>query len=256
MRTIGFLDGRLGMEVGQYLRRRADLCGIVLHPDATRHYIRPADFDRDTSIWVWPDGLDEARAHEPDCLVSVLFGYRIPEQWRSIASWGAINLHPGFLPANRGRAASAWPLIDGSAAGATLHFMEEEFDSGPMLGRELVPTYPEDTGATVWQRVESAALVLFRNAWPRVQQIEAVVQDNDGASYHSLRDVDNLELSDDDMTILNRMRAKTHDGHGIRLDHCGRSYDVTVSIQLVGPTGPDVGPEDFGPSNDALSEEL
>lgn len=233
MKTIAFLDGRLGMEIGRYLAGRSELSGVLLHPPASRRYVSPADFDGSgVPVWTWPDGYDEAVAARPECLLSVCFGYRIPSSWLSVPAWGAVNLHPGYLPYNRGRAASAWPLIDGSPAGATLHLMTEDFDVGPIIARELVPTYPEDTGDTVALRIESAALVLFRNSWSGIREIEPLPQDDSAATYHSRSDINSIILDPSDLELLDRMRARTYGGGGITFELDGRRYEVAVDIRL------------------------
>jgi methionyl-tRNA formyltransferase len=76
---------------------------------------------------------DHVRAVEPDLIVSFTFPYRIPPEVRAIPRLGAVNLHPTPLPRYRGP--NPWRMIfDGSpAVGATLHWMDDEFDTGHIL---------------------------------------------------------------------------------------------------------------------------
>jgi methionyl-tRNA formyltransferase len=234
MKTVALVDGRLGMEVARYLAARDELSAVVLHPDGKRRHIRPGDV---TSLGVpvskWPEGYEILVSQAPECLLSVYFGFRVPRQWLEVPSWHAVNLHPGYLPDNRGRAATAWPLMDGSPAGATMHVMEEGFDTGAILAREHVPTYPEDTGDSLSQRVEAAALVLFHLRWPTITRLEPLAQEEERARYRSRADIDDVELDETAVDALNKLRAKTYAGGGITFRRDGRRYDVSVTIRPV-----------------------
>ena len=69
----------------------------------------------------------------PDLLVSFTFPYRIPPEVTAIPHYGAVNLHPTPLPAYRGPNPRRM-LFDGATTlGATLHRIEEGFDTGAIL---------------------------------------------------------------------------------------------------------------------------
>lgn len=79
------------------------------------------------------------RALEPDLIVSFSFPYRIPPEICTLARYGAVNLHPSALPAYRGpnplrSIYEGYPLL-----GATLHWTEEEFDTGRILAQQTAP---------------------------------------------------------------------------------------------------------------------
>ena len=68
-------------------------------------------------------------------IVSFSFPYRIPPEICAIPRYGAVNLHPTALPAYRGPNPlrviyEGYPLL-----GATLHWTEEEFDTGRILAQ-------------------------------------------------------------------------------------------------------------------------
>jgi len=79
------------------------------------------------------------RALQPDLIVSFSFPYRIPPEICAIPRYGAVNLHPTALPAYRGPNPmrviyEGYPLL-----GATLHWTEEEFDTGRILAQHTAP---------------------------------------------------------------------------------------------------------------------
>jgi formyl transferase-like protein len=232
-KVVALVDCRLGLEVARYLEGRGELAGLVIHPRSHRNYIDDRDL-RDWTCWVatWPEGLDAAAAAGPDYLLSVQFGFRVTKDWLALPDCTPLNVHPGFLPDNMGRAPTAWPILDGSRAGVTLHVMTEEFDAGPWLAREEVPVYPEDTGDTLAERVEATALCLVKHAWPRIGELEPVEQEP-GGTYHSYKDIMGVTLTDGDLAILDKLRARVYHGRGLRFRRGDHTYEVRVDVSRV-----------------------
>src|SRR5688572_9082774 len=74
-------------------------------------------------------GREFLRDLAPDYLVSVAFGYILRPDVLAIARAGAINLHTGFLPYNRGAHPNVWSIVEGTPAGATLHWVDAGVDT-------------------------------------------------------------------------------------------------------------------------------
>jgi phosphoribosylglycinamide formyltransferase-1 len=65
-----------------------------------------------------------------------------------------INIHPSLLPAFTGLDTHARALAAGAVEhGATVHFVTEELDSGPIIIQARVPVRPDDTAETLAARV-------------------------------------------------------------------------------------------------------
>ena len=65
-----------------------------------------------------------------------------------------MNIHPALLPAFRGLQAQAAARAYGvKIAGATVHFVDEEADHGPIILQGAVPIGPDDTEAEVRDRI-------------------------------------------------------------------------------------------------------
>jgi methionyl-tRNA formyltransferase len=72
----------------------------------------------------------------PDLLLSFSFPYRITPELCQIPKFGAVNLHPTPLPAYRGPNVmrgvyDGWPEV-----GATLHWIDENYDTGRILSKK------------------------------------------------------------------------------------------------------------------------
>jgi phosphoribosylglycinamide formyltransferase 1 len=66
----------------------------------------------------------------------------------------ALNVHPSLLPAFPGLHAPRQALEHGvKMAGATVHFVDETVDTGPIVLQAAVPVEPGDTEATLAERI-------------------------------------------------------------------------------------------------------
>ena len=231
--VVALIDCRLGLEVARYLRLRGELAGLVLHPPANRNYIDERDLqDFDCWIETWPAGLSAVRAAGPDYLLSVQFGYRVPADWLAVPALLPLNVHPGYLPDNAGRAPTAWPILDGSRAGVTLHVMTEEFDAGPWLARDEVPVYPEDTGDSLAERVEATALLMIKHVWPTINEVKPTPQES-GGKYHSFSDIVGVTLTADELDVVDKLRARMYHGRGMRFRRDDHEYEIHVETTRV-----------------------
>lgn len=84
-----------------------------------------------------------------------------------VARWQGrlLNIHPSLLPAYPGLDTHARALAAGDReAGATVHLVTAELDSGPILGQARVPIEPGDTPETLAARVLEAECRLYPEA--------------------------------------------------------------------------------------------
>ena len=66
----------------------------------------------------------------------------------------ALNIHPSLLPAFPGLHPHRQALEHGAKlSGATVHFVEDGVDSGPIVLQAAVPVLPDDTEATLEARI-------------------------------------------------------------------------------------------------------
>jgi phosphoribosylglycinamide formyltransferase-1 len=83
------------------------------------------------------------------------------QQWRG----RMLNIHPSLLPAFKGLSAHEQALAAGvKIAGCTVHFVEPEMDSGPIIAQAAVPVTDDDTVETLAARILSAEHKLYPHA--------------------------------------------------------------------------------------------
>lgn len=76
---------------------------------------------------------------KPDIALTFGFSYRIPPELYTIPPMGFFNVHFSLLPAYRGPSPVFWQLKNGEATGGiTIHKVDAEFDSGPVVMRQPV----------------------------------------------------------------------------------------------------------------------
>ena len=70
-----------------------------------------------------------------------------------------VNIHPGLLPSFGGKGFYGsrvhQAVVESGArfSGPTVHFIDEEYDTGPILAQAVVPVYPTDSADILAARV-------------------------------------------------------------------------------------------------------
>lgn len=105
---------------------------------------------------------------EPDWLVLAGFSRRLivrPEWWGRI-----VNVHPSLLPSFGGRGMFGIHVHEAALAygvklsGCTVHFVDNEYDHGPVILQRAVPVLDEDDPATLAERVFAAECEAYPEA--------------------------------------------------------------------------------------------
>lgn len=129
-----------------------------------------------------------------DFLVS--FGYRhiIPGDVLALFGHRAVNLHISLLPWNRGADPNLWSYLDDTPRGVTIHVLDADIDTGPIIIQREVAGEPDDTLRTSYDRLTGAMIVLFVEAWPRLRAGELAASPQAGAgTTHRAADKDRYE---------------------------------------------------------------
>lgn len=225
MKILFFGNNRLGYNVLRWLREQnEEIVGLVLHPEGK------AKFSAEMRAVVAGEGipiLDGARLGKPEVMetiralnaemgVSILFGYILRQPLLDLFERGCINLHPSFLPFNRGEYPNVWSIVEGTPAGVTLHRIDAGIDTGAILAQARVPVEPFDTGALLYARLEERALTLFQDNWGDFCEgrLEGKEQDLNEGTTHRVRDVRTIDEIDLDQMytaqeLINILRART-----------------------------------------------
>jgi methionyl-tRNA formyltransferase len=208
LKVLFFGYSQLGARAVELLDARGDDVAIVTHRDDPvehRWYRTPADvaLTRGLPLTYVDDLAPEdrsaarreslarlAQAFAPDLVLSVFFRDLLPQPVLDAPRVAALNLHPSYLPAYRGRAPINWVLINGEAVtGITLHHMVRRADAGDIVAQRAVPIRPRETALTLYLALEHAGIELLAETLPLVDRGTAprMAQDEGRASLYGRR---------------------------------------------------------------------
>lgn len=99
------------------------------------------------------EAFARVRQFKPDLLLSLYSKEFVPERMLKLATYGAVNLHPAYLPDYRGVSPIFWAMSEGvTYIGSTLHTMAVEIDTGSILSQKKLPMRPPDTEHNMYLR--------------------------------------------------------------------------------------------------------
>lgn len=141
----------------------------------------------------WERGTEEAiaarlRALDADVLISVNCPWKLAGSILRAPAKGAINLHFGKLPAYRGLMPLVHALANGEVeVGATVHYMNEDFDDGPIIAQATLPVLLADDLFSLWERATRVGARLLENALAAIDTDTVRTRPNPAANatYHS-----------------------------------------------------------------------
>jgi len=91
---------------------------------------------------------------EPDALVVVAYGLKLPSDILNIPRYGAVNLHPSLLPKYRGAAPINHALINGDkVTGISAILMNDRMDAGDIVLQEEVPIRDDENAGELENRL-------------------------------------------------------------------------------------------------------
>lgn len=247
MRILFLGNNWLGWHVLEWLKQQEDeVVGLVVHPTGRQQYTEqileagglPSHSVFDGSKLREESTLAAIRALNADIALSVLFGYILEPSIIGLFPQGVINLHPALLPFNRGAHPNVWSIIEGTPAGATVHYIDEGIDAGDIIAQRRVQVEPIDTGETLYRKLEAASLSLIIEAWPLIRQGNPPrkAQVLERGTYHRKMDVEEVDRIDLDSRytarkLIDILRARTfHPYSGAYFEESGRKVYVSVSL--------------------------
>ena len=173
-------------------------------------------------MWTAPQLRDPAtiariRQLQPDLGISAFFGYILKPEVFEMPRLGCINLHTAYLPWNRGWHTNVWPIVDGSPAGVTIHFIDAGVDTGDIIVQRRTTVEWTDTGASLHEKLNRDMLALFKESWPLIKsgRHPRITQNHAAATIHRRSDLTERDKIDDEKQylakdLINYLRARTY----------------------------------------------
>jgi methionyl-tRNA formyltransferase len=173
----------------------------VLHSTVHTSILQLA-WERQIPVWEVhllpdPDTISTLASYQYDVICVACFSKRIPRAILDIPPLGCLNVHPSLLPGNRGPEPLFWTFREGKhRTGVTIHLMNEDMDSGPIVTQEALEVPDGISYAQLEaQCAQLGGKLLARSVWDLYKGItEPVPQDETKSSYHTFP-------SDDDFVV-------------------------------------------------------
>ena len=176
----GIADGRIAdtqivgvisNNAGAFALERAKLNGIDAACISPRDYEDRASFHRAR--------LERVNEYAPDLIVLAGFLVTIPPEMIRAYPNRIINIHPSLIPSFCGVGYYGLKVHEAAlkrgvkVTGATVHFVDEGTDTGPILLQKSVKVHEDDTPKTLQRRVmEEAEWVILPQAIDRIARKE------------------------------------------------------------------------------------
>lgn len=122
-----------------------------------------------------PEAVEKLKEFEADIFVVAAFGQILSKEILDMPKYGCINIHASLLPKYRGAAPIQWAIIDGEKeTGVTIQQMDIGVDTGDILSVKIVPITGEDTGESLFDKLQIAGSELLIETLPKLEAGEIV----------------------------------------------------------------------------------
>jgi len=141
-----------------------------------------------------PEGYEICHdMHMCDIFISVLYDTIISDKFIKSKKL-CVNFHPGILPEYRGAGAYSWAIINKEKeAGVTLHEIDYNIDSGPIISIEKTLIHPTDTSETLFLRCMNVLYDMFCKNFHKILFKQYSTSSNSGGNIYLRKDLDNAK---------------------------------------------------------------
>lgn len=181
----------------------------------------------------------------PDLIITCAYGQIVPQKVLDIPRLKCINVHGSLLPQLRGAAPIQYAILnDLKVSGITIMEMVKQMDAGDMFAKKEVEVSNEDTGDTLFKKMEIAAISLLLEMLPNyiLGNLKGKKQDENLVSFAPSikREEEVICWNDKKRNIYNKIRAfnSVPGAYSILDDTCVKIYSsVEINKEYDGLCG-------------------
>lgn len=174
-----------------------------------------------------------------DYIIGIHFPVIISEEVLNIPRVGFLNLHPSYLPYNKGWHTPSWSIIENTPYGATLHFMSMELDGGDIIHQKQIKIRPDATANCIYREVLKLEYEVFEEVLEDIVSLIPIrsPQLSKGTSHvrKDLLDVQRIDFNEELNigVLIDKLRALTTNdiNEAAFFEANGKKYAVQVKIQ-------------------------
>jgi methionyl-tRNA formyltransferase len=140
------------------------------------------------------EAVARLRELDLDYVFGIHFPYLVPKAILDLPKVGVLNLHPAYLPYNKGWHTPSWAILEGQPYGATLHFMEEALDQGDIIHQKKLDVLPTDTANSLYQRALTLEEEVFFEAFENLLTLNPKRKKQEGSgTVHFKKDLEEIQ---------------------------------------------------------------
>ena len=190
------------------------------------------------------ENILKMKALNLDYIFGIHFPYIISSEVLHLSRVGFLNLHPAFLPYNKGWHTPSWAILEGEPYGATLHFMSEALDEGDIILQREMEVKPYDTANTLYARTLKLEFEIFKAAFPDLLTLnpKRFVQTDTGTSHlkKDLSTVQKLDLNARHTVqeVIDKLRALTtnNQNESAYFEFEGKKIGINICFHIIDST--------------------
>lgn len=179
--------------------------------------------------------IETLRAFDTDLVLVIGWSQICRGAFRAVARLGNVGFHPGPLPRLRGRAVIPWTILLGeTATAASLFWLDEGVDSGPILLQEPIIVATDETARTLYLKQCAAMARMLPNA---VELVRAgnpprIEQDHGNATYCARRTAEDglIDWRESASSVLRLIRAVGDPYPGAFTTSAGRRLVIDTAV--------------------------
>jgi len=256
MKIFLMADYPAGYKISKYLiEKHENIVGLAVHPKSMENKINKGYTKKIIEILKLPkekifqgecihksELVQEIKKLNPDIILTIYWGFILKSEIIKIPLKGCINIHLAYLPFNRGKNPNVWPILDGTPAGVTMHYIDSKIDTGDIISQMLVPVESIDTGESLYRKLEKVSVALFIETWSKIKNStnQRIKQDNSIATLKYSRDFEKLNIIDVNKTytgkkLIDILRAKTFPPNRgvIFIDENGKKIQAKIQLEYI-----------------------
>ena len=184
------------------------------------------------------EAIEHLRSLDLDYIIGIHFPHIIPTELLNIPKIGFLNLHPSYLPYNKGWNTPSWAILEGTPFGATLHYMSEALDEGDIIHQKRLEVSEDDTANSLYAKALKLEYEVFKEALPSLLTLNPnrSEQQGEGTSHvkKDLKGVQQIDMHDSATynEMIDKLRGLTTNdiNEAAWFEKDGKRYAVQLKI--------------------------
>ena len=172
-----------------------------------------------------------------DYIISILYPYIYKKPIFDYVKIGILNLHPAYLPYNRGWNGVSWCIIDNTPIGCTLHWIDENIDTGDICFQKQLKIEPHYTANDIYKNLSIIEKELFVESLPYIinKTLPKIKQDNKYATSYKKKDLNKIreiKLTKNNVELIDKLRALTTNNIDEAAYFCKENKKYLIHIKI------------------------